>query len=106
MLIGKIDLDKNILRKYLRDPEKIKEYSNSVIPKEFNHLKELQDNQLYYTAMFLRKMGLSDYKTIQDTINALLSGVRITGYVDELIEVDSLYMFVDMDRVNLYLERL
>lgn len=106
MIVGKTSLDKVLLKKIYREPDKVGEYSNSLIPKEFRHLKEIQDNQIYLVCMTLRKIGITDYKVVHSTVNVLLRGVRITGYVDELVEVEELYSIVNIERTKLFLERL
>ncbi len=106
MFVGKSSIDLEYIKRNYNNPEKIIEYSNSLIPKEFSHLKELNDNQLYYICMILRKSGLRDFKGVNSTINTLLKGVKIVGYVDEVIEISVIYDFVNMKKLNIYLERL
>lgn len=106
MIIGSTNVDKSFLMRNFKYTDKIIEYSNSLIPDEFRHIKELRDNQLYYICMTLRKLGLSDYRALHNSIHTLLKGVRITGYVDDVLEVSLLYNLVNRDKVNLYLERL
>lgn len=106
MFVGSSKLDNTYLRKIFREPDVIREYSKSLIPKEFSHIRELQDNQLYYICMTLRKIGITDYKALHQTIKELLTGVRVTGYVDDIIDISYTYNIVNQDKVNLYLERL
>lgn len=106
MFVGSSNIDSEYLRKIYRDPLKIIEYSNSLIPKEFKHVKELQDNQLYLICMSLRKLGIRDFKDLQLTTKELLKGLRITGYVDDVVDISFIYNIVNMDKVKLYLERL
>ena len=106
MFIGSKDLDLDFLRKNFYNIEKLKNYSNSLIPEEFRHLDQIQDNQLYYIVLNLRKIGITDYRKLKSVTRELLSGIKIMGYVNSVIEVTSLYSIVNIDRVNLLLERL
>ena len=106
MFVGSSKLDYNYLRRIFKEPELVRQYSASLIPKEFSHIKELQDNQLYFICMSLRKLGLADYKAVHMTIRDLLRGVRVTGYVDDIVDISFIYNLVNLDKVNLYLERL
>lgn len=106
MFVGSSKLDNTYLKKIYKEPESIREYSKSLIPKEFSHIKELQDNQLYLICMTIRKLGLPDYREVQSTIRELLKGLRVTGYVDDVIDISFIYNIVNMDKVNIYLERL
>lgn len=106
MFIGSSKLDVAHLRRIFREPDRIREYSNSLIPKEFAHVRELRDNQLYFICMTLRKLGLNDYREVNNTIHDLLKGVRITGYVDDVVDISFIYNIVNIDKVNLYIERL
>lgn len=106
MFVGSSNIDREYLKKIYRNPDRIREYSNSLIPQEFRHLEILRDNQLYFVCMTLRKIGITDYKTLQNTIRELLKGVRITGYTDEVTDITFLYNIVNMNKVKLYLERL
>jgi hypothetical protein len=106
MFIGSYKIDIDYLKRIYRKPELVKEYSNSLIPKEFVHIKELRDNQLYYICMSLRKIGILDYKELNESINIILKGLRITGYADELIEVSVIYNLINKDKLDVYLERL
>lgn len=106
MFVGSSKLDSNYLKKIFREPDRIREYSDSLIPKEFSHIKELKDNQLYYICMSMRKLGITDYRTLNSTIHELLKGLRVTGYVNSIIDVEFIYNIVNLDKVNLFLERL
>lgn len=106
MLVGCTSLSNEKLLKIYRNPEALRHYSNSLIPEEFRHVKELQDNQLYFVCMTLRKLGIKDYKELQKTIHELLKGLRVTGYVNDVVEVSFLYNIVNKSKVELYLERL
>lgn len=106
MFVGSAYLDNTYLKKIFKEPEAIRKYSDSLIPKEFSHIKELQDNQLYYICMTLRKIGINDYKALNLTLRELLKGIRVTGYVDDIVEISFIYSIVNQDKVNLYLERL
>lgn len=106
MLVGKDVLDSHFLLANYKNVDKLREYSYSLIPEEFAHVKELQDNQLYLLCVNLRKLGIQDYKAVRKTIHELLKGVLVTGYADNVQPISTVYSFVDMDRVNLFLERL
>jgi hypothetical protein len=106
MFVGTSKLDLAYLRKIFKEPDRIREYSNSLIPPEFSHVRELRDNQLYLICMTIRKLGLNDYREVHSTIHDLLKGVRVTGYVDDIVDISFIYNIVNMDKVNLYLERL
>lgn len=106
MFIGNSNLDHSFLRRNFKNPDKIREYSKSLIPKEFSHIKELQDNQLYYVILSMRKIGIKDYKALRESISKLLKGVRVTGYVDDIIDISYLYNITNKNKVDLYLERL
>lgn len=106
MFVGSSNIDTIHLRKIFKDIKLVKEYSNSLIPKEFKHIQELQDNQLYLICMTLRKIGLLDYKEVSSVIGTLMKDIKVTGYVDEVIDVSFIYNIVNMDKVKLYLERL
>lgn len=106
MFVGSTNIDKDKLRRIFKDPSLVKAYSDSLIPEEFRHIRELQDNQLYIVAMTIRRIGLNDYKAMEKSINQLLKGVRITGFTQSLVEISFVYNLVNNDKVNLYLERL
>lgn len=106
MFVGSSKLDTMYLRKNFKFPDLLREYSSSLIPKEFSHVRELQDNQLYLVCMTLRKLGLMDFKELHSTIRELLKGVRVTGYVDDIVDISFTYNIVNKDKVKLYLERL
>lgn len=106
MFVGNSKPDISLLRRIFKEPDRIREYSDSLIPKEFMHIRELRDNQLYLICMTIRKLGLNDYREVNNTIHDLLKGVRITGYVDDIVDISFMYNIVNMDKVKLYIERL
>lgn len=106
MIIGSSVIDYGILCSCYPSISKIKRYSNSLIPQEFRGIKQIEDNQLYYVTLSLRKMPtITDYKLLKKVIAELMDGVLIIGYSNEVIELSNIWQYVDYDIVTRYLER-
>ena len=106
MIVGSTKIDYEFLRRNYKNVENIKRYIVGCIPERFRHVRQIYDNQTYYVCMCLRKVGITDYKELHATLHSLLSGVKITGYVDFVVECEFLLQLSNKDKLNLYLERL
>lgn len=106
MIIGNAAVDKRTLYSIWDDPDKVREYSLSLIPEQFRGNLKIAQNQLYYVALHIRKLGLKDFKKMRKVLDELLSSSPITGSATYVVEVKSLYDYVDADKLNLYLERM
>lgn len=107
MIIGSANLDHKFLLQNYGEADKIRAYAYSLVPEEFQHCTAIKHNQLYFIVMSIRKIeSIKDFKLMNKTITELLSTIRVTGYMDEIIEVSSIYNLINMNKVNLYIERL
>lgn len=106
MFVGTTNLDTEFLRTNYKNPTKIRKYSNSLIPEEFSENSKLKDNQLYFVCLTMRKLGITDYDGLRETIRVLFKGLRVTGYVDSVLEISSVYSYINREKLERYIRRL
>lgn len=100
MLVGKINIDVEKLKKNTYSKEMFCAYCDSLVPAEFRHRKEIINNQRYICCLVMRNSKLISWDVKKPLINEVMKGLRITGYTDTLLEVGSLFDYTDVKRVN------
>lgn len=100
MIVGKKDIVINELIKHTKSIEDLIEYSNSLIPKEFLHLKSIQDNQLYYLLLLLKKSNITYEK--KKELSELFVNISPIGYTDTIVPLDILINRVSLSKIRKY----
>jgi len=77
-----------------------REYCEELVPEEYRHVQAIVENQQYYCCLLLRRVDSIPWSRKREIINGVMSGIRIVGYTDSLIEAASLAQYVDMDRLR------
>lgn len=78
------------------------EYSDSLIPEEYKHIKEIRDNQRYLCCLLLRQSSTVPWDRKKEILDRVLYDTRITGFTDSVVEARSVWDFVDRSRLEMY----
>lgn len=105
IIVGKVDINLKELEKCSWNYDKFIEYSDSLVPEEFRHIKAITDNQRYLCAVRVRKLSNIPWDVRADLVNRVMQEVSIVGYADQLIEAVSLHLLVNKEKVFHYLEK-
>ena len=104
MLVGKFDISPEDVGKHTDSIKSFLDYSDSFVPVEFSHLEKVLENQRYLCCMLLRRSENVSWTIKNNILNHVLSHISICGFADSLIDIGTIYNFVDMKKVDRYLE--
>lgn len=102
MLVGKTDVDVRELEVRARDKEEFIKYSDSLIPKDFIHIKAVIDNQRYLCCLLIRASNKVSWEVKKELLDRIMPEISIVGFTDTLIEVNTLFGIANMDKVEKY----
>lgn len=104
MIIGTANVNLNDLAEHTTTPEEFEDYCVSLVPKEFQHVKAICDNQKYYCCLLvwgIKALSWEKRKLIKGEVTKKL---RVVGFTDSLIEAATLLGLVNMKRVEKFKE--
>lgn len=101
MMIGTSNLSYG-LEEHINSFEDFMEFAKSLVPQEFRHNDVLVNNQAYFNAMTLRKLNSVSWEAKKELIETVMKNITVSGYTDVVIEIEAIYDYVDMNRVNKY----
>lgn len=99
MIVGTkaIPLDK--LRSECRSIDSLRAFSLSLVPRYFQHIPEIVDNQKYLVAVEVRALKSLPYAKRKYLSEGLLTGVVIRGTINTLIDSEDILASVNMSQV-------
>lgn len=95
MIVGTSIIDDLELSKHIKSVNDFKEYCISLVPKEFQHLQAIINNQLYICCLHLRRNDRVSWDVKKEIINEVLREVHIVGCTNELINVTDILMYLE-----------
>ena len=99
MLIGTSKISHG-LESHISSYEDFMEFARSLVPQEFRHNLALINNQAYFNAMTLRKSANVPWDKKKDIIEVVMRNITVSGYTDVIIDIESIYDYVDSNRVE------
>ena len=102
MLVGMCDLAMIHVEEHLSSVDDFLEYADSLVPEDFRHHQAIIDNQRYVCCLVLRKNKLVPWDIKKPIIKEVMQDIKVTGYVDSLIEVTSLFGYSDRNTILKY----
>ena len=105
MLVGTTNIDTNELSKHCNSAEDLIAYSDSLVPSYFRGVREIVNNQRYYTAVILRNFYKNDYNKWHPLCNALLTGVRVVGSLTDIYTCKDLLQECDAHMIYKFLDK-
>lgn len=102
MVVGS-NVDRNRLMRASSSLESLIEYSDNLVPSCLRHIPELLQNQRYFVAIELRNIKSIPFSKRNELANALLKGIYVSGTFDEIIFIDEVFAFANMDLVFQYI---
>lgn len=105
MLVGTKNIDIPNLKNACRSVQTLREYSDSLVPAYFSHIKEIVNNQRYLVAVAVRNVYKDDYNKWKPLCDGLLEGVRLTGGVTDLYSCSELLRACNVKVLKSFLEK-
>lgn len=102
MLVGKSDVNMSELVKHTKSSEEFLNYSDSLVPEDFKHNKSIIDNQRYLCCLLLRSYSGVSWDIKKKLLDEVMPAIRIVGYTDALIDVNSLFGLVNKGKLLKY----
>lgn len=104
MLVGMVNITKADIES-AHDVQGLKDMALRMVPKMFQHRKEIVDNQKYLIALKIRSLYGYDYNKWAPLCEGLLEGVRVTGSIHDLYTCQDLLYECDTDMIDKFLEK-
>lgn len=105
MIVGTANIDTILLCKHCGSAQQFREYSLSLVPELFRNCHQICNNQLYLCCIELRRANEISWDKKKSIIDECI-GIRIFGYLDEIIEINTILSFCDKNKILSYLEVL
>ena len=105
MLVGKANIEKRDLIFKCKTAEDIRALAISLIPKEFSHIPEIVDNQIYIICLHIRRCDDIKWSFKRPLIDEAMKDIKISGYIDRVIECRTLLAFTDMKRLHSFYKK-
>ena len=99
MLVGKSNIELHDLLKHIQNAETFTEYCDSLVPSEFRHVQAIIDNQRYLCCLMLRQAKTVDWSVKSQIIENVMCDIKIIGFTDMIIEVNTLFGLADKERI-------
>lgn len=106
MLVGKSNVNLQELLAHTATAEAFIEYSDSLVPSEFRHVKAIIDNQRYLCCLLLRQSKSISWDKKKEILDCVLYDVHIVGYTNCVIEVGTLFALTNRENVNKYYRKV
>lgn len=100
MLVGLAAVDVSECIKRTKTYDDFRAYCTSLIPRDFQHVDAIVNNQCYLCCILLRKSDTMTWEQKREFCNMVMSKISTVGYVDCIIEVSSLMGAVDIQRLK------
>ena len=91
--------DESDIMEYGRSADRLKRYSNTLIPARFKHVKAIQQNQLYICVQMLLKTKLH-YDIKGKVAKECLQDIYVVGSMQVVVELVRLLDTIDVERVD------
>ena len=105
MIVGTKYVDMSELHRNCTDVMALREYCRLLVPRLFRHDTRIVDNQKYYVAMLVRNIRSIPFDRRKDLYEGLLHGVRVTGIINTIYDVEEAIGEVDMEKLARYRNR-
>lgn len=106
MLIFTKNLDWERLKRNAKHPESAVELVDSSIPTWASHIKNIQNNQRYYAAVYLRNVLSIPFKTRMELVNTLTEGISVSGLTSYFVSLEELIDYCNKEALVKALEEL
>lgn len=106
MLIYTKNLDWERLKRNANNPDKVTRMVIDSIPSWASHIKNIQNNQRYYAAVYLRNVLAIPFKTRMALVNTLTEGIAVTGLTAYFVSIEELIDYCDKDKLLSALKEL
>lgn len=104
MLIGRKTIDMNKLKQACSSPQRLIDWTISIIPPEVRHVRAIVDNQKYYVATHVRAFKSIPYPRKMQLCDSLLAGVEVKGVCNELYDYEDLLSHIDLQMFQTLLD--
>lgn len=102
MVVGS-NVDRNKLIRASSSVEELKRYSDSLVPSCLRHITSLVYNQRYYVAIEVRNIKSIEFHKRTELANELLKDIYISGTFDEIVFIEEVFAYANMDLVFQYI---
>lgn len=106
MLIFTKNLDWERLKRNSNHPERVIELVNGSIPAWASYIRNIQNNQRYYAAVYLRNVLSIPFKVRMGLVNALTDGISVSGLTSYFVSLEELIDYCDKEALAKALEEL
>lgn len=88
MLIFTKNVNWGLLKRKVHNPEEAVDYVCGLVPKWAQHLQNIQNNQRYYAAVYMRNVYTLPYRERMTIVKALTDGISLTGLTSGFVALD------------------
>ena len=106
MIVGKAYISEIELQHNVKSAEEFIKFCDNLVPKEFRGCKGIVNNQRYLCCLYLRKCKSVSWDVKKEILNTVMPQISVIGYINNLVEVNTLYSHVDMGKVNKYVKEV
>ncbi|MDR1523290.1 MAG: hypothetical protein LBS29_05000 [Endomicrobium sp.] len=103
MIIATKSIDIGELRDACLSSQTLLTYCESLVPKAYQHLHFLLDNQKYYVALRLRKIKSLTYRKKESLLKELLKDVAISGVINDFTDISDIFDEVNVEKLLILL---
>ncbi len=95
---NKVDWEK--VKKFTYNPESALKYVDSLVPEWARHIQNIQNNQRYFVAVYMRNVYSIPYKDRMNLVKVLTDGISLSGLSTGFVALDELIDACDKETLK------